>query len=132
QARFARIGAACSGFESAGVEQGCDALLLFFESEGLNDAREILRGKQITASLDRSDADGGEIGIEDVPTVAGGVHPSHVHGFGVLRDGDVFRDQGEVGTGFSGTLAKRSFAWVLMLEKLFLSHAQDVLARGGG
>jgi len=131
-AGFASVFATGRGFEAAGLKKHGDTALLFVNRESFDGAGKILRGKQIAASMHRGDADRGEVGIENVAAMAGRVHPAHVDDLSIFGDGNVLGNQRKVSSGISNAIAQGCFAGVLMLEKLFLSHAQGMLASSFG
>jgi len=58
------------------------------------------------------------------------VHPGHVNRFGILTDGDIFRNHGKMRTGISRAVAQRILTGILMFDQALLRHPHVVLARG--
>ncbi len=96
----------------------------------LDGAFEVLDGEELAALGDDGDADGVDVGVEEVAAMAGGVHP------GVLdlerggAFGDVFGDDAEAGTGGGGTLGEFMLSCILVGYVVVGKH--DTGVDGGG
>jgi hypothetical protein len=134
-------GAALHGASLMGVGVGCGggyAVLeqnlrdAFFERvEGLNGRRagEVFDGVEEAAIFEDGDANGIEVGVEDVGAVGGAGHPASVElGRTDVSSCEVFGDGCEVSVCLGGARGEVGFAGVLMLE--VVGFVDDPLGMG--
>ena len=109
-----------------------DLVLLLVQRERRNTGGEIFYGEQGITGLDYRDANGVQIGIEEIGAVGSRVHPLRVQTGDVGTLGDVFGDHAEAGASLAGAVLHRRFTGKLMRELIHLGHSQGVLVRSGG
>ena len=118
-AGLACVGVGFGGGDAVGLE-GLGYLSLQ-TIEGLDGSavREVLDGNEkaliLTLAWNDREADGVEVGVEDVGSMSGCAHPGLMDDGGVGAAADVFSNGGEVCPGLGAASGHVGLAWVLML-----------------
>jgi hypothetical protein len=99
---------------------------------GRDGAGEVFDGEELAVALEDGDADGVEVGVEEIGAVGPGVHPLGVDVSGGRSLGDVLGEGAEAGTGRGGARGKVGLAGELMRQPILLGHAQGVLVCSAG
>src|SRR5579862_1091199 len=73
-------------------------------------------------AFEDGDADGIHVGVEDVGTMAGRVHPHGVNLASARRFGNVFREGQETDSSFGTTRGQTPLAGELMRDRLMVDH----------
>jgi hypothetical protein len=129
---FARVRRDIRSRQAIHLKQRDYFFFLLLQAEGLDRPRKILHGEEAAAPSHRCNAHGGDVGIEYVFPVAGGVHPSVMNGLRIGTDSDVLRNHGEYRAGPSGTLVQGRLIQALMQEQILTYHHLGVPACGCG
>jgi hypothetical protein len=128
-AGFAGIFIGGGGRDALSLEELCDVLLDGVAVEGGDVVGEVLDGVEEAVGFDDGDADGVEVGIEEIGAVGGGGHPDLLDGGGVFAAaGEIFSDGAEVGSGLIGAGEEIGFAGILVRE--IAGGADDPLGVG--
>jgi len=103
-------------------------LLLFVETKRLDGAGEVFHRKKLMIAGDDRDANGVDVGIQEVFAVTFGVHPEVVNHGGVGCFGYVFRNETEVRTGTGSADGKVGFAGKLVGDFSVSGHFAGMVA----
>ena len=131
-AGLASLRGADSDAEGITGEESGNGLLLFVETEGRDGLGEILNSEQGAILEDDGDADGGEIGIQDIGAMACGVHPLGMKTGGGRAGSDIFCNDAEAGASAGGAVLKIGFTGKLVGQRSVADHEKAVSAGGQG
>jgi len=121
------------GYGNTGLSDDAGyGLFLLVERQGLHDAGEVFDGVELAVAVDDGDADGIDLGVEEVGAVAGGVHPEVVDDDGGGGFADVFADEAEVHAGVGSAVGEVGLVVELVGDGGVVGHLAGVEDGGLG